>query len=164
MKKKTVLAGLSSLVMTLSAVGLVVRLGLLPVNADASPSSLEMRILPMVLHASVSRQAARMAWSRPLAEEDPATGREIYTVMCAECHGRLDGRAGILGLSFYPPAPQLPGHPLSYTDRETFWLVKHGIRNTGMPSWGSRLSDQDIRNVVAFLKSLPNQSGGSAGN
>jgi mono/diheme cytochrome c family protein len=154
MRKKTLLAGVVILVVMIGAVGMALKLGLVPVNADASPSSLEMRIFPMVLHASVARQAERTVWSRPLSDEDVTAGREIYSVMCAECHGRLDGRAGALGMSFYPPAPQLPGHAVSYSDRETFWLVKHGIRNTGMPSWGKRLSDQDIWNVVAFLRGV----------
>jgi cytochrome c553 len=154
MNNKLIYIGALTLVGILCAAGVVLKSGLLPVNADVSPSSLEMRLFPMVLHASVARQARRIRWSGALTGEDQAAGREMYTLMCAQCHGRLDGRAGVLGQSFYPPAPQLLDHPTSYTDQELFWVVKHGIRNTGMPSWGNRLSDQDIWNVVAFVRSL----------
>jgi len=139
----------------IAALGLTVRLGLIPVNADAAPSYLEKRMFPMILRASVARQSAKVTESRPLVKADRSAGREIYASMCSDCHGRLDGRAGMLGLSFYPQAPQFTEDPISYSDPETFWVVKHGIRNTGMPSWGGRLSEQDIWNVVAFVKALP---------
>ena len=154
LKNKLRWAAVTTLGLILGAILLTLKLGFFPVNADAAPSSLEMRIFPMVLHASVTRQASAIR-SRPLAESD-STGREIYTAMCAECHGRLDGRAGVLGESLYPPAPRLAGHPTFYSDPELFWVIKHGIRNTGMPSWGNRLSDEDIWNVVGFVKSLAN--------
>jgi mono/diheme cytochrome c family protein len=80
------------------------------------------------------------------------SGAEIYKGMCAECHGQLKGKPSLLGASFYPPAPQLPGHSTVYSDREVFWIVKHGIRNTAMPAWGRLLSDEKIRKVAAFVK------------
>jgi mono/diheme cytochrome c family protein len=60
----------------------------------------------------------------------------------------------VLGASFYPPAPQLPGHGTSYTDAEVIWIVKHGIRNTSMPAWRNLLSDENIRQVAAFVKRM----------
>jgi|SRR5262249_14297290 len=155
MKKKVFCADVSGLVLIVGAV-LVLRLGLLPVNADASPSRLEMRIFPMVLRAAVTREAKQIQ-SQPFSDEDPEVGRQIYAALCAQCHGGLDGRAGALGMSMYPPAPQLPGHPASYSRPELFWLIKHGIRNTGMPAWRNRLGDQDIWNLAAFLESLPDR-------
>jgi mono/diheme cytochrome c family protein len=156
MNKKVLWFVIPSLALIVGAV-LVVRLGLVPVNADASPSSLETRIFPMVLRASVAREARQIRPSRPLSDESLAAGHEIYDTLCAQCHGRLDGKAGSLGMSLYPPAPQFPGHPASYSDPELFWLIKHGIRNTGMPAWGNRLADRDIWDLVAFLRSFPNQ-------
>jgi mono/diheme cytochrome c family protein len=39
-----------------------------------------------------------------------------------------------------------------YTDSQLFWVIKHGIRNTGMPAWGSMLSDEEIWQLVSLLK------------
>ena len=39
-----------------------------------------------------------------------------------------------------------------YTDSQIFWLIKHGIRNTGMPAWGRMLSDEEIWQIVSLLK------------
>jgi mono/diheme cytochrome c family protein len=155
--KQAYWVGLSGVLVILAIAG-TVRLGIIPVNADGSPSFLEARVFPMVLHASVARGAKQIR-SRPLVDEDVPAGRDIYASLCAECHGRLDGRPGLLGLSLYPPAPQFSAHPSSYTSSELFWVIKHGIRDTGMPAWGNRLSDQDIWNVAAFAKSMGNVRG-----
>ena len=108
----------------------------------------------MIVRAAVSRNAQEQPRATPVTEADLQAGAEIYKAMCAECHGQLNGRVSALGSSFYPPAPQLPGHSISYTDAEVFWIVKHGIRNTSMPSWRNLLSDEDIAQVTAFVKQM----------
>ena len=43
--------------------------------------------------------------------------------------------------------------------REIFWVVKNGIRMTGMPSFaGAGVPDPEIWSMVAFLKKLPTVS------
>ena len=132
----------------------VFKLGLVPVNADVPPSALEMRFIPIAVHASVAHHAEEQ--SNPLlpTDENLIAGGEIYTEMCARCHGLPGKRPSVLGASFYPPAPQFAEHPSEYSDGELFWIVKHGIRNTGMPAWGKMLADQDIWQVVAVLRKL----------
>ena len=138
-----------------AAVGLAItKLGLIPINADASPSSLEQRVLPAVVRAAVSREARLQPVIDNRSDDGALAGAEIYKTMCAQCHGQLSGRSSVLGASFYPPAPQLPGRKTAYTERELFWIVKHGIRNTAMPAWRNQLSDHDIAQVVAFLKTM----------
>ena len=52
----------------------------------------------------------------------------------------------------------LPG-PLvdagSMRPRELYWLVRHGLKMTGMPAWEYRLADSEIWDVVAFMQHLP---------
>jgi thiosulfate dehydrogenase len=131
---------------------LVMKLGPVPVNADKQPPALEARLLGMAVHASVARHAQKQSNPPPATEENLITGAEIYMQMCAKCHSQPNAGPSIYGASFYPPAPQLAGHPPQYTEAELFWIVKHGIRNTAMPAWGKQLSDEDIWRVAAFLK------------
>jgi mono/diheme cytochrome c family protein len=156
--KQFLYGSISTLVLILVAGSLIgfgiMKLGMVPINADAAPSSLERTIFPMAVRASVAKHAAEQPMVDPATEDDLIAGAEIYKAMCAECHGQLNERPSTLGASFYPPAPQLPGHSTSYTEPELFWIVKHGIRNTSMPAWRNLLSDEDIRQVVAFLKRL----------
>ena len=127
-------------------------LGLMPVSADGAHSDLEARIMPVVLHASIVRQASAEPNPVSLNEDNLKAGVDTYKAMCARCHSTPEGKASVYGQSFYPPAPQLPQGMAQYTDSQLFWLIKHGIRNTGMPAWGSMLSDEEIWQLVSLLK------------
>jgi mono/diheme cytochrome c family protein len=138
-------------ILLLSALA-VMRLGLMPVNADGTHSSLEARIMPLVLHASIARHASGETNPIPLSEDNLKSGIATYKATCAQCHGTLPRKPGVYGQSFYPPAPQLAGGMSNYTDSQLFWTIKHGIRNTGMPAWSSLLSDEEIWQIVSLLK------------
>ncbi len=124
----------------------------MPVSADGSHSSLEARIMPAVLHASISRHAPRETNPVALSEDSLKAGVDTYKAMCARCHTTPGGNPSVYGQSFYPPAPQLPAGTSQYTDAQLFWLIKHGIRNTGMPAWGDMLSDEEIWQLVSLLR------------
>jgi len=151
MKKVLLGAVLMLAILLLSALA-IMRFGLMPVNADGAHSSLEARIMPLVLHASIVRHAS--ADTNPLAvnEENLKEGASIYKAMCARCHSTPGDNPSAYGQSFYPPAPQLVVGMPNYTDSQLFWTIKHGIRNTGMPAWGSMLSDDEIWQLVSLLK------------
>jgi len=127
-------------------------LGLMPVTADGPHPRLEAKIMPVVLHASVARRAPGEKNPVSLDEDNLKAGVNIYKAMCARCHSTPAGGASVYGQSFYPPAPQLQGGLPAYTDSQLFWVIKHGIRNTGMPAWGSMLSDEEIWQIVTLLK------------
>lgn len=42
-----------------------------------------------------------------------------------------------------------------YSDAELYWIIKHGIKMTGMPAFGLTHSDEDLWAIVAFLRELP---------
>jgi mono/diheme cytochrome c family protein len=44
-----------------------------------------------------------------------------------------------------------------HTPPELFWILKHGIKMTGMPSWGDH-GDDELWAVVAFLQKLPSMT------
>lgn len=157
--KRFLYGGLTALVgatvVVMLAGFLMIKCGLVPINADVAPSILERKIIPLAVRASVARHLSEQSGdaAQP-TDDDLVAGAEIYNQMCAQCHGRLNGRASVLGASFYPPAPQLPGRGTSYTEAEVFWIVKHGIRNTSMPTWRNLLSDENIRQVSVFIKRM----------
>ena len=138
-------------ILLLSALA-VMRLGLMPVNADGAHSSLEARIMPLVLRASIARHASGDTNPISVNEDNLKAGVDTYKAMCARCHSTPANGPSVYGQSFYPPAPRLPQGMFSYTDSQLFWLIKHGIRNTGMPAWGTMLSDQEIWQIVSLLK------------
>lgn len=150
--RKVLLGAVLMLVILLLSALAVMRLGLMPVNADGTHSSLEARIMPLVLRASIARHASADTNPISVNEENLKAGASRYKAMCARCHSTPAGNPSVYGQSFYPPAPQLLGGMSNYTDSQLFWTIKHGIRNTGMPAWGSMLSDDDIWQIVSLLK------------
>ena len=144
-------AGLTLASLSISAL-VVVKLGLIPVGADGNHSRLEARVMPSVLHAAIARQASRQINAVTLSEDNLKSGAFTYKAMCARCHSTPQGNPSVYGQSFYPPAPQLSRGMATYTDSQLFWIIKHGIRNTGMPAWGSMLSDEEIWQIVNLLK------------
>ena len=130
------------------------RLGVLPVQADVAPTALETTLLGAALHAAVARHAPNEHNPVPASEESLLAGAKTYQAMCSRCHGASRESDNSYGRSFYPPAPQLPLVRSTYSDKEMFWIVKHGIRNTAMPAWGNALSDQDIWQVVTLIRNF----------
>ncbi|MFN7943874.1 MAG: cytochrome c [Blastocatellia bacterium] len=156
---KGILTGIAAVLVGAAVIALLVmKLGAVPVNADQQPSALEARLLGLALQSSIARHAGQQPSPLPATEENLMAGAEIYTQMCARCHGQPNAGPRIYGTSFYPPAPPFATHQPQYTEGELFWIIKHGIRNTAMPAWGRQLSDENVWQVVAFLKrfnSLP---------
>jgi len=150
--RKVLLGAVLILTILLLAALAITRLGLMPVSADGPHSRLEARIMPAVLHASIVRHASGETNPLPLNEDNLKAGVDTYKAMCARCHSTPGGNPSVYGQSFYPPAPQLAKGMAQYTDSQLFWLIKHGIRNTGMPAWSGMLSDEEIWQIVSLLK------------
>jgi mono/diheme cytochrome c family protein len=81
-------------------------------------------------------------------------GAGQYAEMCAGCHLAPGMKRTEIARGLYPRAPELR----RITDlgpAEAFWVVKHGIKMTGMPAWGVTHDDEMLWDVVAFLQKLP---------
>jgi mono/diheme cytochrome c family protein len=130
------------------------KLGILPIQADVAPSRLEAAVLGAALRASVARHAPRGGNPVPSSDENLISGAKLYRQMCSRCHGVTKESDNSYGESFYPPAPHLPLRGTLYSDTEMFWIIKHGIRNTGMPAWRLHLSDQEIWQIVTLIKNF----------
>lgn len=84
-------------------------------------------------------------------------GAAEYGEMCSSCHLGPGVELSEISQGLYPRAPELArGSPLS--PEQEFWVVKHGIKMTGMPAWGTTHSDEIIWSIVAFLRKLPSLS------
>jgi cytochrome c553 len=150
---KGLLAGIVTTLASEISLGVaVLYLGLAPVAADQTPSTFEARVLGVALHKAVLQRTSGEQEPPPPSPEDLLGGSEIYKEMCSRCHGEPGAVSSTLGSSFYPPAPLLPGRKSEWSERELFWIIKHGIRNTAIPAWAALLADDDIRQVAALVK------------
>ncbi len=82
-----------------------------------------------------------------------------YTKACQSCHG-APGRKSDPWMYIYPATPSLTDIAVvgKWTDAELFWIIKNGIKDTGMPALGPTHGDEEMWGVTAFVKQLPNTS------
>jgi len=84
-------------------------------------------------------------------------GVEHFAAHCAVCHGAPGVPRGDIARGLYPPPPDLAKTAPLYSSAELFWIVKNGIKMTGMPAWSDH-SDEELWATVAFVKKLPGMS------
>ncbi|MBJ7406431.1 MAG: cytochrome c [Bradyrhizobium sp.] len=83
-----------------------------------------------------------------------ASGAGQYAEMCATCHLAPGMKRTEISRGLYPRAPELR-RGSSLTPVEEFWVIKHGIKMTGMPAWGPTHEDEVLWDLVAFLRKMP---------
>ncbi len=128
--------------------------GYMAVNADATPSSIERWAANNALDAAVEHQAPRVNNPVPRTDANLLDGMKLYSMNCGGCHGGLDRKRNKLGGAFYPPAPQILVRPLHDPEWHIFFIIKHGVRLTGMPAWGKLMSDDDLWKITTFVKNI----------
>ncbi len=84
-------------------------------------------------------------------------GTEHFATHCASCHGAPGVPRSALAEGLYPRPADLRESAQRYTSGELFWIVKNGIKMSGMPSWSDH-SDDELWNTVAFIEKLPSMS------
>jgi thiosulfate dehydrogenase len=141
---------LTLLVLSIGGLGLAL-LGFLPTRANSTPPDVETHIAMSAVDSSVERHAPRLNNPVPPTDENLIDGLKIYTMNCALCHGGIDQKPSTLEKSFYPPPPNFILHPEDDPEWHVSYIVRNGIRYTGMPAWDKTLSDSDIWKVTAFL-------------
>ena len=148
---------LATIVATAVCSYIVLSSGLVPANADAEPGWLEIWAADTSLEATLDREAPKGANPVALTGDNLVAGVELYGRHCAICHGTAQGSASAspVAKGLYPQPPQLATDGVE-DDPEgfSFWRIKHGIRWTGMPSWGNTLTDEQIWTIALFLKHM----------
>jgi thiosulfate dehydrogenase len=148
---------LVAIIVILAGGYVVLRNGLIPVNADASPGWFDTWAADTSLDATLDREAPKGANPVELTDGNLIAGIELYREHCASCHGTAKGEASAspVAKGEYPRPPQLATDGVE-DDSEGFsyWRIKHGIRWTGMPSWEGTLTDQQIWTLALFLKHM----------
>ena len=110
-------------------------------------------LLPAVVTSSATTTAAAQ-----LTALDPVAvsrGEQLFAQNCVVCHGpgaKGDG-PGAASLSSVP-ADLTGGHSLMHSDEDYSYWVENGIAGTDMPAFGDTLDQDQIRDVVAYVRSL----------
>ena len=86
---------------------------------------------------------------------DPASvarGDTLYEANCTSCHG-IEGRGdGPLAFTLTPAPADLTLHVPLHSEGSTYILIANGFPNTAMPAWAETLSEEEIWDLVNFLR------------
>jgi mono/diheme cytochrome c family protein len=157
--RKTLLTLVALAAVAVAAVAGFIWSGFYNVAADDPHTAPVYRLLETMRERSIQARAGRLEVPADLMERERIVqGSGNYNAMCMGCHlaPGMDGTEMSRGL--YPAPPDLSRTTVEAA--EAFWVIKHGIKASGMPAWGESMDDEYIWNMVAFLQELPGLDAG----
>lgn len=161
-RKKLLLAGLATVVGAAVFGSTVVFGGVYNVAATTGHAKPLELVLRKTMESSVERYARTITRPEDVDLQDRAYAARFfnhYDAACATCHG-APGRDPDPWMVIYPSSPLLTDRAVvgRWSDEQLFWILKHGIKDTGMMALGPTHSDADIWGVTAFVRQLPKMS------
>ena len=125
-------------------------------SAEPEPGTVEAYLATKAKHILVRRGSRDGVPPAPTdMQASIVAGDKLYGVECAACHGLTGRKPTDAGQWMYPRAADLgSAEAKQYSDRELFWIVKNGIRLSGMPAFGRVETDEHIWNLVHYVRTL----------
>jgi mono/diheme cytochrome c family protein len=129
-----------------------VKSGTFNVGASSPPNEFSTWITHETMIHSVRRHARGIRPPDWTSAGQLVAGFCAYELHCAACHGAAaTARDSWVG-GMEPQPPYLLDEAQRFTPSQLFWIVKNGIKMTGMPRWGDSMSDRQIWNVIGWLE------------
>ena len=157
MKPFAVVAAAGAVIAALAAAvaGAVVWGGLYDISAAVQHTQPMYAVLQLTGERSIKRNAAGIAEPRLDEPALRARGALCYRDKCLVCHGGPGVVQGEIARGMQPLPGPLVDASKRFRPRELYWVIREGIKMSGMPAWGYRLSDADHWALVGFLQQLP---------
>lgn len=123
------------------------------IAADDPHWPLTERLMDTVRDRSIAARASDIVVPALDDESLIRGGAGNYDAMCAGCHLQPGVERSAASAGLYPAPPNLTRRRTDDAAR-AFWVIKHGIKMSGMPAWGRSMEDEHIWGMVAFLRQL----------
>jgi cytochrome c553 len=133
----------------------VVISGVVPIKASSGHWAITARFLDFAKLRSVATYSLGIRTPSLNDEAMVIRGASHYETGCYPCHGGPGGGVPPVMAAMTPHPPQLTDGLSRYKPEELFFIVKHGIKFTGMPAWPALQRDDEVWAVVAFLRKMP---------
>ena len=151
--------GLLAAVVVTCAVGIVaVWSGVFNVAATDPHSAVTTWLLDTTMRRSVAVHSSSIVAPKSYTEAQVEKGFEEYAEMCVTCHGAPGRERSSIGKGLAPRPPKLTVAAQHWNDAELFWIVKNGIKMTGMPAFGPTHDEDTLWSIVAFVRQLPDMT------
>jgi cytochrome c553 len=138
-----------------AAGALAVVAGIVPIAASAGHWPITRWLLSFAMQRAVATHS--LGVTAPSLDEPwlVLKGGAHYESGCRPCHGSPELRAPRIAQGMTPYPPYLPPVVSDWAVDELYYIVKHGVKFTGMPAWPAVRRDDEVWAMVAFLRRLP---------
>jgi len=92
--------------------------------------------------------------TNPLGADAASAGADVFDGYCASCHGESGHGDGPAGASLNPAPKNLAELQTQIGDDYLFWRISTGKPGTSMVAWQGILTEEQIWQVAAFIRTL----------
>ena len=138
--------------------------GIVNVAADEPHSAMVYWMLEQTRENSIAKASKDIKVPDLSDPEMLLSGGADYNFMCASCHLQPGQKESDMSVGLYPTPPNFSAeneeHSKEHAEdknaeaRQHFWVIKHGVKASGMPAWGKTHDDKRIWAMVAFIQKL----------
>jgi len=145
-------------VLTLATAATVFYAGVYDVSATDEHLAPTYWLLDTAMRRSVQQRAEQISVPDLGQPGQVRRGNALYRQHCVQCHGAPGVAPERFALGMTPAPANLAYTGRAWSPAEVFWVVKEGLKMTGMPAWKYRMVDEDIWAIVSFVRELPKLS------
>jgi cytochrome c553 len=131
--------------------------GVYNIGADDHHTKIVLALIEQLRNHSIETRSRRIEAHFVTDPVRIAKGAQNYAALCVGCHLAPGVTQSDIRPGLYPPPPNLAQEELQPAQR-AFWIIKHGIKMSAMPAWGTRLDDEAIWDIVAFIRKMPDMT------
>ncbi|SDY86705.1 c-type cytochrome [Citreimonas salinaria] len=135
--------------------------GLVSIAASSGHWAVTRWYLGWTMENAVETQSILVSKPEGTDLDDPVLIRRAaghYATGCAACHGAPGVPQSPVVQEMVPAPPRLEHKVAEWSDEELFWIVRNGIKFSGMPAWPAQDRTDEVWAQVAFLRALPDLS------
>ena len=92
--------------------------------------------------------------TNPFGVEAAAEGADLFKANCELCHGPQGHGDGVAGQALEPQPKNLATLQAAVSDDFLFWRIHEGKPGTAMVAWNGILTDEQIWQIVSFIRTL----------
>ncbi len=149
-----------TLISTALLVGfLFIWFGLFNMSAKDKHWDITTELIEFVRERSIEVRAETIQVPDLSSAEMISNGAKNFDAMCSQCHLAPAMEPTELHLGLYPQPPVFYKEKHNdHGSENTFWVIKNGLKMTGMPAWGDFHTDGQIWEMVAFINNFSGMS------
>lgn len=161
---KIITGGLLAVLAALVTAFGILLAGAVSFAADEPHSEATLKLIGWARDRAIDKASSNIKVPQDLADSERIRrGAGNYDAMCADCHLTPNDEDSEIRKGLYPIPPNLSvastATDSDRIDARRFWIIKHGIKGSGMAAWSKGgTDDESIWNLVAFLRQLPQLS------